>query len=60
MPLHYTVNCFQQENDMKREIKSEQVMTRITPTLRKKLNRLALKLNMTPSAYISWLIERAK
>ena len=45
---------------MKREIKSEQVMTRITPTLRKKLNKLALKLNMTPSAYISWLIEKAK
>ena len=45
---------------MKKEIKSEQVMTRLTPTLRKKLNKLSEKMHMTPSAYLCFLVERTK
>ena len=38
-------------------IKTEQVMTRITKTMRNKLEELSDKYHMTPSRYICYLIE---
>ena len=45
---------------MKKETKTEQVMTRITITDRKKLNKLANKSGMTPSSYLCFLLRKAK
>ena len=45
---------------MPKEVKTEQVQTRLTKTNRKRLERLASKYKMTPSFYISHLIEKAK
>ena len=44
---------------MKRETRSEQVMIRIKPSVRKYLNRLAKRSDMTPSTYIDCLITDA-
>jgi len=43
-----------------RELKTVQRMTRLTPTLDKKLMKLADKINLTPSAYLCWLVEKAQ
>ena len=43
-----------------RENRTESVFTKITKTERKKLKRLADRLNMSMSAYIQFLIQRAK
>jgi len=44
---------------MKKETKSVKQMTRITPTIKKKLDKEAAKRFMTPSAYVCLKIEES-
>ena len=44
----------------KPETKSVQVMTRIKPSTNEKLLKLAKKMYMTRSAYLNFLVEKAK
>ena len=45
---------------MKKVTRSEQLMTRLTPPERKKVERLAKRLSMTPSSYLQFLVQRAR